>query len=51
LTIAEINPQWLEELKAGNQNDSWAQELIFKYNVGDELSYGIKTYCGIIRKK
>jgi hypothetical protein len=28
MTITDLNPQWVEELKASYHNDKWAQELL-----------------------
>jgi RNase H-like domain found in reverse transcriptase/Integrase zinc binding domain len=51
MTVSEIIPSWLDELKESYVDDAWAKELLQEVNQGRQMRDEINIHAGIIRKK
>jgi hypothetical protein len=51
MTITEILPKWVEDLKESYVGDSWDEEILSKHDVDLQLDNKIKVHCGVIRKR
>jgi Integrase zinc binding domain len=53
MTVTEVNPQWIEDLKVSYEEDSWIQQVLTQYVNGLALPTFITIHSdsGVIRKK